>query len=143
MTCTRHYGLFSLGLPVGIFIQFAHLRSSLYFLIYLYIFCPLQCSTFAALRGGSAVRCCGRLGRRRAQARGGTGQQAFVAPLPVVSDGFNFSRTPFGDSTLHISTLAGLEGYADFSSRHRQANFGRKHVISSGTEDFVSFRQPR
>ena len=34
-------------------------------------------------------------------------------------------------------------GYADFSSRHRQANLKRKHVISSGTKDFVSFRQLR
>ena len=38
-----------------------------------------QCSTFAALRGGSTARCCGRQGRQRALARGATGQQALVA----------------------------------------------------------------
>jgi hypothetical protein len=38
-----------------------------------------KCSFFAAFRGGSAARCCGRQGPRRALARGGTGQQALEA----------------------------------------------------------------
>ena len=70
-----------------------------------------QCSTFAALRGGSTGRCCGRQGWQRALARGGIGQQAFaarwVASLPPVSDGSNFSRAPFGVLTAQTGTLAG------------------------------------
>ena len=38
-----------------------------------FIFAVQPC---AALRGGSSIRCCGRQGRQRALARGGTGQQA-------------------------------------------------------------------